>query len=147
MIKNENLTIKNMRKIKKIAKMACKVLKLKSIEIRFSYENDFYFSISKKTGKGFLRIDYLYLLQLIKISTELEVNKMYNLNSINKRLKFALYHELGHYLQWQRHTDFFINEYVKEKNRKDKLSPKEYRQLKLEKIADKIALYLLNKNL
>ena len=81
MIKNESLTIQNMKRIKKIVKSACKELHLRSIEIRYAYNDDFYFEISHKTGKGFLRIDYVYFLQLIKISTKLEVNKMYNLDS------------------------------------------------------------------
>lgn len=133
------------KQIKRIVKKACKALKLYSVEVRYNTKDNIYFSASNKTGKGYISIDYVKLLQYVKIKNDFGLWNYFKFNTINKRIKFILYHEVGHYLQYIKYYSFFRREVIKENKVKDNISNSDYRKLKLEKMADKIAVGLINR--
>ena len=140
--------IKEHKRITQIINKALKELNLKHIKINFVCNNDLCFTLKQNRKQLYtpsIDIDYLMLYTYAKISNKDKTvfSKMFNLNSVSKRIKFILYHELGHYLQYNKHFDFFIK-YLKVDNN---ISELEYRKLRNEHIADRIALYLLNKGI
>jgi hypothetical protein len=128
--------------IEKLLNEKCLKLGLKKPRIKFNGNNDI--SCELYFGRLTINIDVFVLITYAKIKNDKELFKLVPLNSVSKRLKFIIYHELGHYLQFRKYFKWSIRQH--ETYRKDSsLSAYEYRQQKIEKYADKIALYLVNR--
>jgi hypothetical protein len=68
----------------------------------------------------------------------------FKIDGLLNRIRFIIYHELGHYCHFMKHPRHF--ELCRnESHFMVKLNDINYRELKREKIADKIGLYLLKK--
>lgn len=127
--------------IDSIAKKTCKELNIPSIKIVFnSYNDNIYFD----SGRIEISIDEYLLLDYIKIKNNKHLFTVIKLNSINKRLKFIIIHEIIHYLQYYKYRKWF-NTQVKIYS--STLPPEKHRLQKIEKYADKIALHLVNKGI
>ena len=126
--------------IEKIANKIFKELKIKPIPIYFSMlYNNAYFSDKNN-------FPHLYFgLELLK-RNERDWDGVFNyinfsFNSRHDKLFFIVAHEIGHYLQFCRHRAWY-NCYGMEAKSKRRLciNAKNYRKIKLEKYADKLAL-------
>ena len=131
---------------------ACKELGLPSIKIIFNYDSKIYLRVkSDNMGiidtKYSIYIDVYELLQYVKIKSDLDLFKIIPINSICKRIKFIIYHEVSHYLQFKKYNKFSNNCLDNSTKDINSLTSREYRQLKLEKYADRIALHLVNKGI
>lgn len=135
------------RYIKKELKDTMRELNLKSIPVYFNSDDRVCFrSYSYKDVKS-IRIDSVYLmLKCTKKYANSIVKDQFNLNSVNKRFKFILYHEIGHYIQARKYPLWFIKYRHEKLNNKDNYYAKKidrqraYRSFKLEHIADKLAI-------
>lgn len=142
------MQIKN--RIEKIVNEACKELDIDSVPIYYISKSDIYMEYNNNTEALVINIDYNVLIKYIKIKSKSSLWKFFKFNSVNRRLKFILYHEVGHCLQWAKYNKFFKKEYKKELYKREKckiggIPEYVYRQLKLEKIADNIAVSLMNR--
>lgn len=136
--------------IKKELKNTMKELNLKSIPIYFNSIGRICFrSYPNKDFKS-IHIDYLRLLYMC---TQKDKNPIlydrYKLNSVHKRLKHILYHEIGHYIQARKYPLWLkkfkqikLNNYQQESMYHPKriVRQKAYRDLKIENNADKLAI-------
>jgi hypothetical protein len=146
-IRKKQILINNL--VKKSINYYCKELKLEKINYKYNDNNLICFSVKVNYKKGvikkFIQLDYFTILQIVKIKNDNLLFKLYPLNSIKKRIKFIVYHELSHYLQYAKYNNFYHKNRLKNKRLYFKLSDYEYRQLKIEKIADKLAYAILQR--
>ncbi len=138
--------------IKRELKDTMKELNLKSIPVYFNSENRICFRSYPNKDVKSIRIDSMTL--MLKCTTKYMnpiLYKRYKLDSVNKRFKFILYHELGHYIQARKYPMWFnkyrddrfkmIDNYYHKKIDRQKA----YRDLKLEHTADKLAISIYNR--
>lgn len=139
--------------IKKELKDTIKELNLKSIPVYFNSDGRICFRSYPDKDVKSIRIDSVSLmLKCTKKYHNPILKENYQLNSVNKRFKFILYHELGHYIQARKYPVWF-NKYRQEKLENIDINyyPKKidrqraYRYLKLEHTADKLAYSILKR--
>jgi hypothetical protein len=126
-------------------KRACKILKLKkipSLKLEFlrKKDNTYYNTIYNVIG--------LNLNQMEDIKTKMLPYIKINLSTDKDIILFSLYHELAHCLQKQKFEKWlskFIKEYSLIETHFILERDREYRKLKVEKNADKIAIILFKK--
>jgi len=128
------------KKLREKSKKYCRLLDIPTIKIYSDIKDNVCFECTL-SGKRKILIDEFFIKWTIKKHPDLFAFKKHNLNSITKRLYFMLGHEIGHYYTFIKHPKYFWKNESEDKN--NKFNAEEYRKLKLEKIADKIALYLL----
>lgn len=133
--------------LKETAK-ACKVLKIKPIRVKFNNKGLVGFAINTENWHRHITMEIYTLLVDTKINNTLYLFQMFKLNSISKRIKFVVYHEVAHYFQFIKHKKWFIRELEKDRIYDYMpISSHAYRNLKAEKQADRIAMYLVNKGI
>jgi len=148
--------MKNKRKIliKKIIKRYCEELKIPLINVEFnkSHRISFryvYYKSDCTIFKKFIRIDEYYLFDMIlhpRFNDSLW--KFIPLKSVRDRLRFIIGHELGHYLHSYLHPKHYVKNMLSYNILNKIVNDRDYsgyRNSKLEKIADKIGLYLVKK--
>jgi len=140
MARIENIIINEITK-------GCKRLNLQPIKVKFNSNGDIAFALNLNNQHRYITIETYTILNDTKINNNVYAFKKFKLNSISKRIKFIIYHEIGHYLQFSHHRTWYIRELVKDEYilSSNTLGQVKYRQLKSESIADRIALYLLKK--
>lgn len=127
---------------------ACKALKIKPCRVKFNNNNELGFAININNWHRYITISNYTLIKDSKINNTLYLFKLFKMQSISRRIKFIIYHEVAHYLQFVKYKKWYIKELDKDNKAGIRwFSPVEYRQIKAEKIADRIAMYLLNKGL
>ena len=132
--------------IKKAIKYACNELKLPEIKYKYNNKSNICFCArgNKYHLNTYLLLDYVTMIIYCKIKNNTEIFQLNKLNSIEKRIKFIVYHEIGHYLQFMKYRSWHFK-YVMKKSILLNLSESEYRNLKIEKTADKIAYALIKR--
>jgi hypothetical protein len=132
-----------------IFQKACAICDVPIPEIKWElfYPNCSFGRIVHPDGKIETRLNFgiLFMLNLILNNKEY-IWVHFKINGLLNRIRFILYHELGHYVHFMKYMNHF--EYF----RKEKffiigLTDVKYRELKVERIADKISLYLLKKGI
>ena len=116
--------------IEKLLYEKCQKLGLKKPNIKFNGRHDI--SCELKFGRLIINIDVFVLLTYAKIKNDKTLFKLIPLNSISKRIKFIIYHELGHYLQFRKYFKWSIRQHNTYRH-DSSLSAYEYRQQKIEK--------------
>jgi hypothetical protein len=124
------------------ARKVFKELGLKPIKIRFKNESIAYCQYNSiDESKRYLNFNLIYL------SNSMKLENLYNYlknkgrfkgNCIYDFIRFIVYHEATHYLQYSKHFNFSFKMHLKEEKIK-------HDDRRLEKHADKIANYLINK--
>lgn len=133
--------------IEKLAKEYCNVLELPLLPIYYATDETIAFeskAFNDKLISGRLIIDINKLCKMIKNKSEY-VFAYHNLKNAKDKIRFTIGHEIGHYLSVKKHPKFSIKHLNFEKDlfNKKPITHILYRQLPLEKIADKIGLYLI----
>ena len=132
--------------IRKIVKRACKELHIEYIKVKFNTNGNIQASIIPgNISKSTINIDLVSLICLVQIKenkSETLFKHIKPLNSISKRIKFIILHEIGHIYHAKKRTNYFLKTFY---SRHERVSPDKYRKLPLERKADKISLALLNR--
>lgn len=136
MARIENIIINEITK-------GCKRLNLQPIKVKFNNDKDISFCIVDSTEAIFITIDVYRLFSYVKINNDEYMFKRIKINSISKRIKFIVYHEIGHYLEYNHHKNWY--KYHSHNNYTTYTDVISYRKQNIERIADRIALYLLKK--
>jgi len=135
--------------IKKIVRSAVKKgsFRLDVCKPKINYKShDGCFVKVKYSCRHELHIDITQLIVLGQIKSKNEGDIFpyikESINGIRKRIEFIIYHELAHIYQFENKNKWFNNNKYTLNNT---ISASEYRNLKMENNADKIALCLLKK--
>lgn len=100
-------------------------------------------------GNSKININFMQLCFLLKIKsndfTHNYFKDKYKLNSVYKRLYFIIAHEFGHYYHNKFYKNSFNNCYREYINKSKNINDCDYRKLRAEWIADKIALGIMKR--
>lgn len=147
--------MKNLTKIEKYMKRqikeTIKELNLPSIPVYFNNDSRICFRYRKDRNYSAIHIDSVSMIvKATKEHCNPITHKFFKLNSVHKRINFILYHEIGHYLQCYKHSNWF-NKYKKEsvnaQYSNSYMTNREYRALRLEHNADKLASSILKRRI
>lgn len=135
--------------IKAEVKKQCRILDIEAPKVKFNNKGDicFHLHISNEYDiKTELCFDVVSIICHVQLKNRNQsvfnyINKKDKINSITKRIKFIVYHELGHYYHFKKYTDSYLINKRHYKN--DGLNEAEYRKQSLEAKADRIALSLI----
>lgn len=131
--------------IKRIMIEGCEVLKISHIQINFQYfTNSINFEI--KGNVNYLKIECCINIDIVLLKyyliNNMDLWRITKLKSKKDRLYFIVLHELSHYFNFLKQK----KQYIKKAQLQQNLNVTDealYRQLPLERTADKIALYIL----
>lgn len=130
--------------IKKETNKACRELNLEPIEVKFNSDGVIAFARHRDDyGNIHITIGVYELMNTTKINNNDYTCTKYKLNSVSKRIRFIIYHEVAHYLQNSKYRKWFNK--TQENYRYSGISEADYRKQPSEHKADRIALCLINK--
>lgn len=135
--------------MKREVKETLKDLNLPSIRVLFNNRRRISFT-EKRNGYRAINLDSVSILvySQIKQKNDILFASFKDVNSITRRIKFILYHEIGHYIEHQKYSRW-NEKYAEQKwavlDSGFSLSETEYRAIKHEHIADRLANGILKR--
>ncbi len=136
--------LKQIDYITKIVNNVCNELNIPHIEIDFNTNNTC--MALSYNDDHVLNIDMTQIICMTQIKNRYNDNNLFEyidnskLNSVQKRIKFIICHEIGHYIHFTRYNKSFTRDY---KGYSRDLSSKEYRLQNIEHKADKLSLAIM----
>lgn len=142
--------------IKRKVKSYCTSLGIEPCQIKWNTNKTWYkqricFSYDRADRTDYyIELNIDKLLDIVKINNNEYLWNIYPLKSISSRLNFILGHETGHYFHYNKYpkwSDMMVKEQKRIPRQTRLERNKYYRKQRKEQVADKIAFYLMNKQI